>query len=292
MYQADQVNAIHGWQFFRQEPPLIYKGPKGMFVGDPTLYEPNPLATYARIQNAGYGYWLDMIPGSSDAFIRTMVMGQYGTLVTGKPVYDGFWHEEIVSAKPLEIHDALTVSVGIDTSGLHPAAVFGQIAGGRVNVLRELHVKDTPFEEFVEAAFVPFVKQHFPRCPIFCVLDPSNPRAGIGGKTALQVMQRYGFECTLASTNRINQRLGAVTYLLQRRNAMALDPSVKMLIEGFRGKYHYKKLESSGLMEVHKPTPEKNDYADVHDGFQYLALHYQYGRPQPIALPKQRMLWA
>lgn len=292
-YHADMVQPVDGWQFFRQVSPLLYDGPPGTFVNDKNRYRPNPAATYARIQNAGYDYWLDMIPGSSDAFIRTMVMGMYGTLVTGKPVYESFWHEDVVSPKPLEMHDSLTICVGIDTSGLHPGAVFGQIAGGRVNVLRELHMKDTPFDEFIEAAFIPFVQTHFPRNPIICILDPSNPRLGVGGKTALQLLQARGFEATLATTNRFNLRLGAVVYLLQRRGAFAIDPCCKMVIEGFRGKYHYKKIESSGLMVAHRAMPEKNEFADVHDGLQYLALHYQQGRLRtPIALPKARTLWA
>jgi hypothetical protein len=293
LYKADMVEPVEGWTIFKQDAPLIYKGPKGNYLPLKSLYEPNPVATYARIQNAGYNYWLDLIPGSSDAFIRTMVMGQYGTLVTGKPVYEKSWHEDCISAKPLPIADSLTVHVGIDTSGLHPAAVFGQITGGRLNVLRELHVKDTPFEEFLEGAFAPFVMEHFPRNPIMCHLDPSNPRSGIGGKNALQIMGKYGYEATLASTNRINARLGAVTYLLQRRNAIAIDPSCKLIIEGFRGKYHYKKMESSGLIVAHRPIPEKNDYADVHDGVQYLCLGASsQNQRQPRPMPKQQTLWA
>jgi hypothetical protein len=264
-----------------------------VFLADKKLYTPNPAATYARIQNAGYDYWLDMIPGATDTFIRTMVMGLYGTLVTGKPVYEGYWHEELVAAKPLEIHDALTVAVGIDTSGLHPGAVFGQMAGGRVNLLRELHVKDIPFDEFIEAAFIPFVQQHFPRNPIVCSLDPSNPRLGAGGKTALQLLTARGFTAQLASTNRFNVRMGAVVYMLQRRGAMAIDPSCKMVVEGFRGKYHYKKLDSSGLIVAHRPMPEKNDYADIHDGLQYLALHFRDGRERVAQpMPQKRVLWA
>lgn len=293
LYKADMVDPVVGWRIFKQVSPLIYSGPKGNYLDKPNLYVPNPEATYAQIQNAGYDYWLDMIPGSSDAFIRTMVMGQYGTLVTGKPVYEKSWHEDVISSEPLHAHDALTVVVGIDTSGLHPAAVFGQVSNGRLNILRELHVKDTPFEEFVESAFIPFVLEHFPRNPIVCVVDPSNPRSGIGGKTAMQILQKFNFDTTPAVTNRMNPRLGAVTYLLQRRNAMSIDPSLKLLIEGFRGKYFYKKMESSGLMVIHRNIPEKNDYADVHDAMQYLSLHCQMGRGRPeFQAPKQAVLWA
>lgn len=292
-YRADMVDPVEGWRFFAQVPPLIYHGPPGIYLPDKRLYAPNPAATYARVQNAGYDYWLDLIPGATDTFIRTMVMGQYGTLVTGKAVYEGYWHEEMVAIEPIKIHDSLTVVAGIDTSGLHPGAVFGQMAGGRLNIVRELHVRDIPFDEFIEAAFIPFVQQHFPRCPLVCSLDPSNPRMGAGGKTAMQMLTARGFQAQLASTNRFNPRMGAVVYLLQRRNALLIDPSCKMTIEGFRGKYHYKKLDSSGLIVAHRPTPEKNDYADVHDGLQYLALHYKDGRERVTQpMPQRKVLWA
>jgi hypothetical protein len=294
-HRADVVDRPPGWHFYTQESPLVYKheGQRESYSNRPEDYTPNPRALYARIQNAGYNYWLDLIPNASDAFIRTMVMGRYGTFVAGKPVYGLSWTEEVVAKEALTHNQAIQIVAGIDTSGLHPAAVFGQLRQGTVHILGELHVKDTPFEEFLDAAFIPYCMERFPNCSIFAVLDPSNPRAGIGGKNALQVCQSRGIAATLAPTNIFNRRIGAVTTLLMRRKALVIDPRAQLLLAGFRGKYRYEKIEAQGIQEVYKPQPVKDEYADVHDGMQYLCLYYQFGRQeQKIIVPQKRVLMA
>jgi len=220
-----------------------------------------------------------------------MVMGKYGTLVAGKAVYAQFWSEECVSQLPLEWHQQLPILVGIDTSGLHPGAVFCQAYAGRVHALREVHAKDTPFDSFCESVLCPFIQQNFRQNSLTAVVDPSNPRLGVGGKTAMQILEGFGVHAVPAPTNRINQRLGAVSKLLQRRKAFIIDPSCKLLIEGFRGKYHYKKIDSSGLIEAYKPEPEKDVYADIHDAMQYAALYYERGSGNDkIVIPQRRVM--
>lgn len=294
-YRADLVDRPPGWAFYTQQSPLLYahEGKRETYSNNPADYRPNPQATYAPIQNAGYDYWLDMVPNATDAFIRTMVMGRYGTFVAGKPVYGTTWVEDCAAKERLEYNQAIQIVAGIDTSGLHPGAVFGQLRQGTVHALAELHVKDTPFEEFLDAAFIPFCMERFPGCGILCILDPSNPRAGIGGKNALQVCQSRGLTAQLAVTNIFNRRIGAVTQLLMRRRALAIDPSCKLLLAGFRGKYRYAKIEAQGIAEAYKPVPVKDEYADVHDAFQYLCLYYQHGRvDQRVIIPQKRTLYA
>jgi hypothetical protein len=290
-YDADMVSHPEGWAFFAQASPLIFTKDSPNFTDRRDDYITNPAATYARIQNKGYQYWLDQIPGASDAFIRTMVMGKYGTVVAGKPVYAQWWSEECVSPVPLEWNQTLPIIIGIDTSGLHPGAVFLQARGGTIHCLRELHAKDTPFDTFCESVLLPFIAANFRLNPITAVVDPSNPRLGAGGKTAMQLLEGYGVHTVLAPTNRLNLRLGAVTKLLQRRKAMIIDASMRLLIEGFRGKYHFKKIDSSGLIEAYKPEPEKNEHADVHDGLQYGCLYYQHGAgDQKVVVPPRKVM--
>ena len=290
-YNSDVVDRPEKWDFFAQVSPLLFMRDAPMFSNKISDYRPNPAATYARIQNKGYDYWLDQLSGATDAFIRTMVMGRYGTLVAGKAVYQQFWSEECVSLLPIEWHQQLPIVVGIDTSGLHPGAVFCQAYGGRIHALREIHAKDTPFDSFCESVLLPFIQQNFRMNSLTAVVDPSNPRLGAGGKTAMQLLEGYGVHTVPAPSNRLNLRLGSVTKLLQRRQAFIIDPSCKLLIEGFRGKYHYKKIDSSGLIEAYKPEPEKDVYADVHDAMQYASLYYERGSGQDkIVIPPRRVM--
>lgn len=290
-YQYHMKKTPANWEFFSQESPLLYLSQDPVYRDDPALYVPNPRATYARIQNKGYNYWLDQIPGAGDPYIRTMIMGKYGTMVLGRPVYSQWWSEECVSRTPLEWSRTLPLVIGIDTSGLHPGAVIGQASGGTLRCLRELRAEATPFDEFVEAILLPTLASEFHNIPVICILDPSNPRSAVGGKTAQQILNGYGIDAILAPTNNLDVRLGSVVKFLQRRKSMIIDPACSMLIDGFRGKYHYKKIEGTGVVEAYKPIPEKNAYADVHDGMQYLAMYYLNGaRDQKIIVPKRKIL--
>jgi hypothetical protein len=292
-YDSDMKETPDGWRFFAQEPPLEYLGKSPMYVPDPSLYVPNLRATYARIQNKGYNYWLDLVSGSTDAFIRTMIMGQYGTVITGRGVLSEFWSEECASRVPLEWSSTGTIVIGIDTSGLHPGAAFTQARSGRINVLRERWAQATPFDEFVEAVLLPTINENFRLNPVLCVCDPSNPRSGIGGKTAVQILQKAGLEAVTAPTNMLNRRLGALTKALRRRGALMIDPSCDLILAGMRGKYEFKKLDTSGLVEAYKPTPEKNKYADVMDGLGYALLYYDMGIAQEkVVVPVRRVLYA
>jgi len=296
-YHADMVERPDGWGFYTQEPPLNYllEGQRSFFTHNVSDYEPNPRATYANIQNSGYSYWLDQIPGASDAFIRTMVMGRYGTFVAGKPVYGHAWTEDVIAKEPIKFVQPIDLVIGIDTSGLHPGAAFGQMYGGTLRVLEELHVADVPFEEFVDGALIPFVMERFPGASVTCSLDPSNPRSGIGGKTAMQILRDRGIRAVLApvANNNLNQRIGYVTKFLVRRNAMVINKHCRLLIDGFRGKYHYEKMEQHGLAEAFKPKPVKDKYADVHDGLQYLCAFFSASASEAkVILPQRKVLYA
>jgi len=67
------------FDFFRGPSPLI-KLPNG-------TYEPNPEAENVDHLPGGYQYYLDMIAGNDDDHVNVMVLGNYGHLKTGKPVY-------------------------------------------------------------------------------------------------------------------------------------------------------------------------------------------------------------
>jgi hypothetical protein len=291
-YKSHMDSTPSNWEFFAQESPLIYLPQnEPVYKDDPQLYAPNPKATYARIQNKGYRYWLDQIPNASDAFIRTMIMGKYGTVVAGRPVYGQWWSEDCVSNQALDWNSTMPILIGIDTSGLHPAAVVGQVSGGSLKILRELRAENCPFDEFCEAMLTPMLAAEFRTNPIICSLDPSNPRSGVGGRTARAVLQGYGVDSVLAPSNRFDSRMGAVVKFLQRRGALKIDPSCKLTITGFRGKYHYKKIEGSGAIDAYKPVPEKNSHADVHDALQYLCLYLSAGMAQQkVIVERKRVL--
>ena len=68
-----------------------------------------------------------MLDGKPKHYIDTEIMGKYGSNFEGRPVYQEYWTEECVSKYSLEPNRSYPVILGIDTTGLNPAVVFGQI---------------------------------------------------------------------------------------------------------------------------------------------------------------------
>ena len=67
------------WDFFHQ-PPALIRSEDGMYLN-------NPKAENVDNQPLGYKYWHQMLPGKTQDWINVYVMGNYGTVEEGKPVY-------------------------------------------------------------------------------------------------------------------------------------------------------------------------------------------------------------
>ena len=81
-------------------------------------------------------------------------------------------------------------------------------------------------------------------------------------------------------TNDVALRIESVNSSLVRmvegRAGLLVDPSCKVLVAGFEGGYHYRRLQVTG--ERFTESPEKNRFSHVHDAFQYLMLGGGEGR--------------
>lgn len=64
--------------FFRQPPALLKDGKR---------YVPNPLAENVRNHALGHGYWLNQVAGKTEEWIKVFLMGEYGIVQDGKPMY-------------------------------------------------------------------------------------------------------------------------------------------------------------------------------------------------------------
>jgi hypothetical protein len=113
-------------------------------------------------------------------------------------------------------------------------------------------------------------------------LDPANPRYGgyidnastngqVAAPTALAATIQAGIRAKLCGTNKFQARAQAVRNVLSSVDRFFISPDCKILIEGFRGKYHYKEL--GGAKGVFELEPNKRViHADYHDSLQYAIM--------------------
>ena len=268
-HRLAEVEKPEGWSFFRQ-PGALIKEPNAW-------YRANPLAENVHHQPKGYNYWFDMIAGSNPDDIKVAVLGEYGMVFSGRPVFKDIFSAQIhVSKEPLEIYKGLPIMLGFDF-GLTPACVIAQYdKNGQLRILRELVSEYMAIRQFVKDVLKPALASEFNGLPIIATADPAGEqRSQVDARTCIQELNESGIETYPASTNNFASRLQSVVDFMIRnvgeKPAFTIDPSCKMIIDGFAGGYQYDRVPVMG-QEMYKDMPIKNKWSHIMDAVQYLCL--------------------
>lgn len=261
----------NGWEIFYQPPALLYE--KGEYV-------PNPKAENVNNHVFKYDYWLDQVAGKDKQWVNVYIMGQYGSSVAGKPVYESSWNDDLhvsdVDMKPVPGREVI---LGWDW-GLNPSVVFIQVSPlGQIQVIDELTAMGdgSGIKQFVESAVQPLLLTKYKGCPIRSLGDPTgNQRAQTDEQTVFKEMQRLGIPTEPSSTNNPKMRTEAVSYFLNQlahgKPRFVIDKRCKMLRKGFNGGYRYRQLNVSGETRF-TDKPDKNASSHIHDALQYGCVH-------------------
>lgn len=268
-YEAAEVTRPDGWRFWRQ-PPALLRDAGGKWVA-------NPLAENVRNQPLGYAYWRQQLSGQDDEWIKVHILGEYGNVFAGRPVYEGAYSDDVhLASRPLGVYRGLPIWLGWDF-GLDPACCAVQMApNGQVRVLREWVSEDTGLNQFVTSTVKPALTNAFQGMRIISRCDPAgNQRAQTDETTCVQILGSLGIPTEVAPTNDYLPRREAVLKLLQRRigdeSGLLLDPSCRTLREGFLGGYQYARIQASGE-ERYRDQPEKSFYSHIAEALQYVCL--------------------
>lgn len=286
-----EAQSPEGFRFFRQPPIMVTRPQKK--DGDPPEYVPNvgqfghPPAEGVKFHakpgepwEAGFTYWKRMIAGKDPEWVKVFVMGEYGTISAGRPVYHSEFNAQLhVSTTPLETYRALPLITGWDF-GLNASVVIGQVSPkGQLRILAELTSESMGIRRFVKEAVKPFLLERFSGMQLLGGGDPAGgQRSQTTEDTCFQILAEEGLDIVPAcSNNEFVRRREAVvenlTRLIDGKPGLIIDPSCTVLIEGFKGQYHFAKLKLGGVVERYQERPEKNKYSHIHDAMQYLCLY-------------------
>lgn len=197
----------------------------------------------------------------------------------GLPVYgDDFQPSVHISSVPIKAEIGLPLLRGWDF-GLTPACIIGQLVGRRLHLLAEVIG-----ENLGATRFVPQVMEAcaaaFPGFTSFDFVDPAGFNRSESEETScVDIMARHGLR-PIAGEMTYEKRLGAVVEFLttfdRGKPLLLVDPSCRVLIEGFRGGYQYPE-PSSKRSVIRMDRPLKNSFSHPHDALQYLATRLKSG---------------
>ena len=167
----------------------------------------------------------------------------FALVAAGSPVYPEFRADLHVAKHPLRAIPGLPIFACLDW-GNTPAAVCFQIAhSGQIRILAEFQELEPGIKRFGRILLDQFA-QRWPGFHFIWWGDPSGrTRRDTDGKTCFQIL-RDEFDITVnAGVAQWSKRREAVanrlTRLVDGEVGLLVDPSCRLLIEGFQGQYHF-----------------------------------------------------
>ena len=295
-YNLAEIEKPPNYLFLRQ-PPALLKIPKSnpRDPHEPQQYTPNqgqgPYPAAENVENhvVGFNYWFDLLAGVGEDWISVFILGEYGSVMSGKPVYPE-WYDALHIARDkqgqptdLEVLRGLPLLIGLDF-GLTPCAVFAQqTPRGALRIIDELVSDNMGIRQFARDLLKPHLTNHYYNMQRVLIGDPAgNQRTQINDEVScLQELANAGLPCEMARTNAFLPRREAVAGFLTRnvdaRAGLQVSAKCRTVIAGFQGKYQYRKMRTTAG-DAYSVEPMKNHpWSDVHDGLQYIAMYAEQG---------------
>lgn len=272
---AEEVRP-ENWDFFDQPGGLVRKQDNEGNV----WYEPNPEAENIFNLPGGFEYYLRMVAGKTDDWIKIFILGQYGTTADGKPVYPEYSDKIHCADEELEVNRGSPVYLGWDF-GLTPACIVGQISPkGQLIILEEFIGEDMGVRQFADEIVKPALMTRYSGLRIISRGDPAGvARAQSNERTCYQELLEVGIASEPADTNDFIPRRESVAFFLNRlaggEPGFLLSPNCRTLRKGFLGGYRYERLKVAG--ERYRDRPVKDRFSHPHDALQYLCLAAREG---------------
>ncbi len=243
--------------------------------------QPSGLSVHAEnLKHLPKGYYTNLAKGKDEMYIKVYIHGQYGYLVSGKPVFASFRDNIHVAPRPLEPMKGIDIVCGMDF-GLQPSITLGQVTPlGQLRILDELVSDGMGLRQFCLNQLLPLLRLKYFGMNIVGSADPSGvSRSPTDESTCFDILHsaEIGLSNIIpAPTNAITPRVGAVEFFLNKMNmgepGFVLSPNCHFLRKAMNGAYHYDK-DPKGSGDEYKPMPVKNFASHVADSLEELCLY-------------------
>ena len=272
-YELAEEKTPKDFKFWSQPPAL-------RMVGTPPteVYVNNDLAENVQNHNLGYKYYHRMVQGKTVEWINVFVLGQYGTVKSGKPVFPEYADWRHCPKEGVEPYRTLPMRLAWDF-GMTPCVLLWQLSPrGQVRVVDELTSNDMGLRQFIRNVVKPHMAGEYEWVSSwYSTGDPAGTaRAQTDEKTCMQVLSSEGIPTEAAPTNVWEARRDVVSRALietadEGQPRLVISSKAQVLRRGFLGGYTYERIASISGMQ-YKDKPEKDIHSHIADALQYALL--------------------
>lgn len=271
------------YTLFEQKPATgfaMYKLPAAILRDSNGKYYNNPDADYIQLLGAEkQNYWLDLSRlSSSEEYIRTQLMGEYGITEGGLPVHPEFRAVVHRATRKLKYDPALQIGLGIDFGNTPACAITQMSADGYLCVLREYWCEHMSVRAFFRDVVIPDLDKNFYgwRSNYVSVHDPSGQSMNADGGTCQLILSELGIISHPAFSNSLQFRRDSLKYFLTKNPGLLVDEDCLMILEGLEGKFKYPLIQSTALSgdKQYQETPQKNMWSHICEALEYISSEY------------------
>lgn len=271
---ANPPNEDHWLANWFPEEEMVAEGKRQAVPGH-LLIQAN---SYENRKNLPEGYIENLEQTMPDSWKRVYLLGKYGFLATGDPVYQGF--KEGFHTGKLDWNRHLPVYRSWDFGRHHPAVVWSQIDNnGRWFILREYMGTDIILPDFINVIKARsaewFPRAHFQDC---CDIAGSQVNDKTE-KTSIQMLEEAGIQPVARRSSPkvggpdITKVQAMLSKLINGKPALMVDESCITIIRGFSGGYYIEKPADGRQMGDVEPKKE-GFYEHLMDCVRYTAANF------------------
>lgn len=237
---------------------------------------PNPDAEGVIYQPKGFRYWLDLMKGKDEKYIRQRILNEVVSWHDGDPVHPLFRNDYHVSPYPLTPDRTKQVMISFDWGYRGPAAVLGQWVDDQLVILESITGKNMSLTRFLKSKVMPRIVARYKGCRFVGVGDPSGGKNWAADHTPFTTVNNFFYDdlgdtqyvTYKRITNAIADRVEAVDKNLGIVDKVIHCPVYAAdLIDALSGEYYWE------IGDDGEPSaPMKGDASHVADANHYLHL--------------------
>lgn len=230
-----------------------------------------------NLHNLAATYYSNLVAGKAIEWINVYLRAKYGFSQAGLPVFRSFKEHIHVAKKELLYNPKLLLVIGLDPGIGGTGATIGQMdLFGRLVVLDEIVCQGVGAMRFVDDFLKPMLKNKYPDADVVISIDPAaDNRTQIDEMTVANSLRKRNFKVQTAHTNKIEARISAVDFYLNRlvdgEAAILVNARCINLIRAMVGGYKYN-VTKNGVTAL---EPCKDKHSHIADGLQYLCCYFQ-----------------